>query len=156
MSISSNTALIFDGQVQSWVMATLALTLATQGICLCTCSTLPEFLDRCRPIDVYLVAPVLVLFRVQKIHASIISHVNRHVMIYTLMVVLVDSGALAFVTSAALLCTFVAKQNAQYIVSDAVSSLLLRQWLLGSYLSRIASFRPLWCVRPLYPSQCLD
>jgi hypothetical protein len=69
-----------------------------------------------------LIAPVLVMFRVGQIHATITSNVNRHVTVYTLLVVLIESGAAAFFTTAILLPTFVAKQNAHYIVCDAVST----------------------------------
>ena len=61
------------------------------------------------------------MFRVRQIHSTITANVDRHVTVYTLLVVLVESGSAALFGVAILLPTFVAKLNAHVIMCDVVS-----------------------------------
>jgi len=100
MASTSHTA-IFEGEFKSWVIATLALTLATKAVCL-----------------------FLVTFRVRQIHAFLTSHVNRHITVYTLIVVLVESGAAALLASVILLPMFATQRNEHFIVWNALSPVM--------------------------------
>lgn len=65
--------------------------------------------------------PVLIVFRVIQIHSTITANVHRHVKVYTLLVILVESGSPALLTAVVLFPTFAARLNAHVIIRDAVS-----------------------------------
>ncbi|KAF8532087.1 hypothetical protein JB92DRAFT_2844416 [Gautieria morchelliformis] len=94
----SPSNLTFDQQVQMWITASYTLALATKTTCL-----------------------FLVMFRVRQIHSTITANVNRHVTVYTLMVVLVESGLAALLAAMILLITFVSRLNAHVIMCDVLS-----------------------------------
>ena len=62
------------------------------------------------------------MFRVRQIHSTITANVNRHVTVYALLLVLVESGFAALLAAAILLPTFVAKLDAHVIMCDVVST----------------------------------
>jgi len=88
----------YNNYVQPWVTSSYALALATKVICL-----------------------ALVMFRVRQIHSTITANVNRHVTVYALLLVLVESGFAALLAAAILLPTFVAKLDAHVIMCDVLS-----------------------------------
>ncbi|KAF8512851.1 hypothetical protein BU17DRAFT_95885 [Hysterangium stoloniferum] len=98
MVVIARTDVAFDNPVQHWITASYTLALATKLVCF-----------------------ALVVFRVRQIHSLITTNVNRHVTVYTLMVVLVESGMCSLIVSLILLPSFVANSNAHYIICDALS-----------------------------------
>jgi len=98
MVVIAHTDVSFNDPVQDWITASYTLALVTKLVCF-----------------------ALVVFRVRQIHSLITTNVNRHITIYTLMVVLVESGFCSLIVSLILLPTFVANSNAHYIICDALS-----------------------------------
>ncbi|KAF8588934.1 hypothetical protein K439DRAFT_1629199 [Ramaria rubella] len=84
--------------VQMWITASYTLALATKTACF-----------------------LLVAFRVRQIHSLMTANINRHVIVYTALIVLVESGAASLLTAIILLPTFVSGDNAHNIVCDALS-----------------------------------
>ncbi|GJJ13176.1 hypothetical protein Clacol_007427 [Clathrus columnatus] len=63
----------------------------------------------------------LVVFRVRQIHNLITANINRHVKVYTIILVLIESGFLSLITTLILLPTVATQNNAHYIMCDVSS-----------------------------------
>lgn len=101
LAIVAHTNITSSHHVHTWMVATYSLALATKLVCL-----------------------GLILFRIHQIHATLTSNVNRHVKIFTTLVALNESGAVALLFTLFLLPTAALDISEHVIFCDALSPIM--------------------------------